>query len=74
MIVDTTYLLPLARIGVDTDLLKAIAEGKTELKLEDLTVNLISTLELQAKAVKMNIPAEYATEAVKTIGFFLRGI
>ena len=67
MIADTTYLLPLARIGVDTDLLKAIAEGKTELKLDDLTVNLISTFELQAKAAKMNVPAEYATEAVKTI-------
>ena len=67
MIVDTTYLLPLARIGVDTDLLKAIAEGKTGLRLEDLTVNLISTFELQAKAAKMNVPAEYAAEAVKTI-------
>ena len=67
MIADTTYLLPLARIGVDTDLLKAIAEGKTGLRLEDLTISLISTFELQAKAAKMNIPAEYASEAVKTI-------
>lgn len=67
MIVDTTYLLPLTRIHVDTDLLKAIVEGKTDLKLEDLTVNLISTFELQAKAAKMKVPAKFVTEGVETI-------
>ncbi len=30
MILDTTYLLPLARMKVKADLLKAVAEGKVE--------------------------------------------
>ena len=28
MIIDTTYLLPLARIRINNDLLRAIADGK----------------------------------------------
>ncbi|MEA2090118.1 MAG: hypothetical protein U9O89_05105 [Thermoproteota archaeon] len=67
MIVDTTYLLSLTRIHVDTDLLKAIVEGKTDLKLDNLTVNLTSTFELQAKSTKMRVPAKFVTEAVETI-------
>ena len=67
MILDTTYLLPLARIRVDTDLLKAVAEGKTELELEALSVNLISIFELQAKAAKLGVPAKFVTEAAQAI-------
>ncbi len=29
MILDTTYVLPLARIGVDADLLMAVVENKS---------------------------------------------
>ena len=56
MIIDTTYLLPLARIGVEADLLLAIAEKKTRLNMGDLHVSLISLFELQAEAAKLRIP------------------
>ena len=67
MILDTTYLLPLARIQIDTDLLRASAERKANLKLEEITVNMISIFELQAKAAKLMVPAEFVVEAVKAI-------
>jgi predicted nucleic acid-binding protein len=67
LILDTTYLLPLAQIAVDTDLLIAIARRKTDVKLEDLSVSLISVFELQAKAAKLNIPARGVIRAVDAI-------
>lgn len=67
MILDTTYLLPLARIQIDTDLLRASAERKANLKLEEITVNMISIFELQAKAAKLIVPAKFVVEAVKAI-------
>jgi len=67
LILDTTYLLPLARIQVDTDLLKAIADGKVNLKLEEVAVNLISVFELQAKAARLMVPPRSVIEAVKAI-------
>ena len=67
MILDTTYLLPLAGIGVDTDLLKAIVEEKVQLRLEDFSVSLISIFELQTKAAKLKVPVSMVSSAVKTI-------
>ncbi|MBS7645583.1 MAG: PIN domain-containing protein [Candidatus Bathyarchaeia archaeon] len=67
MILDTTYLLPLARIAIDLDLLDAIAKGKTSLKLEDVAVSLISIFELQAKAAKLMVPAEFVVKAVNVM-------
>jgi len=67
LILDTTYLLPLARIAIDTDLLAAMARKKVDLKLEDMTVSLISLFELQAKAAKLNIPAESAVRAAEAV-------
>jgi PIN domain nuclease of toxin-antitoxin system len=67
LILDTTYLLPLALIQIDTDLLRAIAERKVDLKLEEITVNMISIFELQAKAAKLMVPAKFVVEAVKAI-------
>jgi predicted nucleic acid-binding protein len=67
LILDTTYLLPLARISVDTDLLRAIAEGKVGWKLEEVTVSMISIFELQAKAAKLMVPAEFVVDAVEAI-------
>jgi len=67
LIIDTTYLLPLTRIQVDTDLLTAIAEGETDLKLEDIAVNLISIFELQAKAAKLGVPSKFVAESVDAI-------
>lgn len=67
MILDTAYLLPLARINMDTDLLRAIADRKVSWKLEDVTVSMISIFELQAKAAKLMVPTEFVVDAVKAI-------
>ena len=69
MIIDTTYLLPLAKINVRYDLLKAIALGKLKIDLgfEDLKVSLISLFELQAKAWKIGVPPDYVLKAVNAV-------
>ena len=67
MILDTTYILPRARIGVDADLLLAIAEKRTKLKLNEITLSLISIFELQAKAAKLRIPARFVNESIRTV-------
>ncbi len=68
MIIDTTYLLPLARIGVRTDLLRAVVEGNARgIRLEELKVSLISIFELQAKAAKLGIPPGDTARAVSVI-------
>ena len=42
MIIDTTYLLPLAGIGVRMDLLRAVIEGRIKgVMLDDLALSLI---------------------------------
>jgi len=60
-------MLPLARIAIEVDLLDAITKGKTDLKLEDVTVSLISIFELQTKAMRLMVPAEFIIKAVKAI-------
>ncbi len=67
MIIDTTYLLPLAKIAVDTDLLEAVAKGRASLKFEEIAVSLISIFELQAKAARLSIQAEFVAKAVEAI-------
>ena len=69
MIIDTTYLLPLARIGVETDLLRAVVEGRVrrDVSLRNLKVNLISLFELQAKAAKLGVPPRTIVEAINVI-------
>jgi PIN domain nuclease of toxin-antitoxin system len=67
MILDTTYLLLLARIAIDIDLLGAIAKGKVDLKFNEITISLISLFELQAKATKLMIPVKFIIEAIKAI-------
>ncbi|RLE72160.1 MAG: hypothetical protein DRJ45_02360 [Thermoprotei archaeon] len=69
MIIDTTYILPLAAIDVKPDLLRAIIEDKVKLKvkLTDLKLSLISLFELQAKASKLNIPSSNIIKAINTI-------
>ena len=69
MIIDTTYLLPLAKIGVKTDLLRAVVEGRIrrEVSLQNLKVNLISLFELQAKAAKLGVPPRNVAEAISVI-------
>ena len=67
MILDTTYLLPLTQIAIDTDLLGAVAQKKVDMKLEDIGLSLISIFELQAKAAKLNIPVESVIKATTAI-------
>lgn len=64
---DTTYLLPLASVGVDTDLLEAIARKEVDIRFGEITVSLVSIFELQAKAAKLNVPAKSAIKAVQAI-------
>lgn len=67
MILDTTYVLPLAKIGIDTDVLLAVAEKRTSLKLDEITVSLISIFELQAKAAKLRVPADVVSQSIEAI-------
>ena len=67
LIIDSTYLLPLARIGVDTDLLLALDEEKIKLSDDDLAVSLISIFELQAKATKLNINPRFISDSIDLI-------
>ena len=69
MIVDTTYLLPLARIRVRTDLLRMIVDGRVGegISLSDIKVSLISLFELQAKASKLGVRPKYVIDAVKAV-------
>jgi predicted nucleic acid-binding protein len=69
-VIDTTYILPLARIEVTNDLLLAIAQGRipaNQLRLDEIRVNAISIFELQAKAAKLGVKPEYVEEAVGAI-------
>lgn len=81
MILDTTYFLPLAQIAVDTDLLAAVAKKKADLKMEDISLSLISIFELQAKGAKLNVPAKSTVRAVdailsafRVVPFYERGV
>ncbi len=67
MIIDTTYLLRLSRVGINTDLLGGIEEGKVPLSFEDICVNSISLFELQAKAAKLKLPPKLAIDAINVI-------
>jgi predicted nucleic acid-binding protein len=74
MILDTTYLLPLARIDVDTDLLRASVEGRANIELEGTAVSLISLFELQAKAAKLGVTPVFVSEALRVINKAFRVI
>jgi predicted nucleic acid-binding protein len=70
MIVDTTYLLPLARIEIETDLLRAVAERKiprSRLSFDQIQINSISIFELQAKAAKLKVDPDYVLAAIEEI-------
>jgi len=58
------YFLPLAQIAVDVDLLAAVAKRRTDLKIEDISLSLISIFELQTKSAKLKIPAKSTIRAV----------
>lgn len=67
MIIDTTYLLPLVRIDVDTDLLKAVVEKKVSLKLREIGVSMISLFELQAKCASESISPKHVITGVRAV-------
>ena len=58
------YFLPLAQIALDVDLLAAVAKRRTDLKIEDISLSLISIFELQTKSAKLKIPAKSTIRAV----------
>lgn len=57
----------MARIDVNANLLEAIADGQSDLKIKDIVVSLISVFELQAKAAKLKIPSKFTIEAIEII-------
>ena len=70
MILDTSYLMPLAKIKIASDLLLAVAENKIqyrELSFDTITFNSISLFELQAKAAKLRINSASVIEALAAI-------
>jgi predicted nucleic acid-binding protein len=67
MILDTTYILPLAQISIDTDILLAEAEDRTSLRLDKMSISSISIFELQTKAAKLQIPATLVSTALEAI-------
>jgi PIN domain nuclease of toxin-antitoxin system len=67
LIIDTTYLLPLTSIGIDTDLLKAMEDNRIKLDISTLSISSISIFELQAKAAKLDIPTVHTIEAIEVI-------
>jgi predicted nucleic acid-binding protein len=66
-IIDTTYLLPLAQIRVDADLLVAVAEERSSLRMSEMGISLISLFELQAKAAKLRVPSNAVDKSIKSI-------
>lgn len=67
MIIDTTYLLPLTGIGIDTDLLNKIDDGKLGINMEELGISLISLFEIQAKSARLNITPDLTEKAIFAI-------
>ncbi len=67
MIIDTTYLLRLSSLEIDTDLLRAVYEGATDFSIEEIGVSLISLFELQAKVAKLRLPPQLAIDAIGVI-------
>ena len=70
MILDTSYLLPLARIQITSNLLLAVNEKKTApetVSFDRMTLNSISIFELQAKAAKLAVSTSWVKEALEII-------
>lgn len=67
MILDSTYLLPLVGIEINTNLLEAVLNGKIGISLGSLNVSLISLFEVQAKAVKLKVPWPAIRDGIITI-------
>ncbi|MHB1709260.1 MAG: PIN domain-containing protein [Thermoplasmataceae archaeon] len=64
MILDTTYLLPVVGIDVETDLFNAIEDRAVDIDLSSISISLISIFEIQAKSAKLGISWEIVSEAV----------
>ncbi|MCD6095132.1 MAG: PIN domain-containing protein [Thermoprotei archaeon] len=56
-------------IGIKRDLLKAVVEKrtKTEISIHDISINLISVFEAQAKASKLNVPPQIVSKGIRVI-------
>lgn len=72
MILDTTYILPVAKIDIDTDLLTLIDEGKVRISMDDIRISMISLFELQARVAKYKLPPKFAIDAVDIVNSNLK--
>lgn len=72
MILDTTYILPIAKIDIDTDLLTLIDDGKVNLSLDNVRISMISIFELQARSAKYKLQPKLTIDAVEIINSTLK--
>jgi PIN domain nuclease of toxin-antitoxin system len=72
LILDTTYILPVAKVDIDTDLLTLIDEGRIKLSIDDVKISLISIFELQARCAKYKLPSKFVIDAVEIINSALK--
>ena len=67
---DTTYLLPYSRMGVAADIFGEME--KNGVPIGDMGISSISLFELQAKAAKLGVPADYVVTAIENISDVFR--
>ena len=67
LIIDTTYLLPLVGIEIESNLLALMNENKFDLQLEEMSISLISVFEVQAKCARLKIPEKVVLEGMDAI-------
>ncbi|MCL4350850.1 MAG: PIN domain-containing protein [Candidatus Thermoplasmatota archaeon] len=67
MIIDTTYLLPLVGISVDSDLFSAMDKKAVKFNLDNTIISQISLFEIQAISAKLGISRSIVSDALNEI-------
>ncbi len=67
MIIDTTYLLPLVGISVDSDLFSAMDKKAVKFNLDNTIISQISLFEIQAISAKLGISHSIVSDALNEI-------
>ena len=67
MIIDTTYLLPLVGISVDSDLFSAMDNKAVKFNLDNTIISQISLFEIQAISAKLGISRSIVSDALNEI-------
>jgi predicted nucleic acid-binding protein len=67
LIIDTTYLLPLVGISVDSDLFSAMDKKAVKFNLDNTIISQISLFEIQAISAKLGISRSIVSDALNEI-------